>query len=716
MPLARQQAVIDYMRAQLHPPAGVTAQLAGLPVLAAEADQSLSSSSHRLLTLLAGLIAVGLVLAIVFRAIGRAVVPMVPIALATGWSALILYLIGIPLNPMSATLGALVIAISTEFSVLLSERFRQERAAGHDLSEALARTYRSTGAAVLASGVTAIVGFGVLIFSNITMLRDFGFVTLVDLTVSLGGVLLVLPAVLALSERGDLLAPLRVRDRRHGRAADPAAAPPPGGVSDAPEDPDPPEPGPARVRSARIGPAPARPATLRHPRRCAAWTLISPPAAHRRRRRRAPTPDPGRLTRPVTVDTRRYRWMLGIFGLALVIVASIYQFATNGVASTGVAPGHRLHWFAAPLATSTLIGDPNVSPPCTLAQHDPRALNICLIASQRPLVLSLFVIGSTDCEHQVDTLQALSRRYPAIQFAAVAINGSRADTAALVRSHHWTIPIAYDRDGTVGGLYGVAVCPMAELADPGRDRSRPAGRQSVADRGSAHPAGRRPGPRRGTMSEPDAALRPAEGFVDSEVAAEFPGLRLQWATADGRRRPSPPSVVRSLQQVANRYRGASVVAMRTKPVPHAYRAFFRQIGLDPDVQRIPSERAALARLVQGGFRSVDLITDACLIALIETGVPVTALDAGVVDAGGLGIRPAVTGDMEDAGTDAGWLAPGTLAVADRRTIHAPLFGDPVTGHGPGPATERVTLYTIGVDGVPAIHLEEALWVVLELLG
>jgi hydrophobe/amphiphile efflux-3 (HAE3) family protein len=209
MPLARQQAVIDYMSSRLHPPAGVSAHLAGLPVLAAEANQALSSSSRRLLTLVAGLIAVGLVLTLVFRALGRAVVPMIPIAFATGWSALILYLIGIPLNPMSATLGTLVIAISTEFSVLLSERFREERAAGHDLPVALARTYQSTGAAVLASGVTAIVGFGVLVFSNITMLRDFGFVTLVDLSVSLGGVLLVLPAVLALSERGGALALLQ---------------------------------------------------------------------------------------------------------------------------------------------------------------------------------------------------------------------------------------------------------------------------------------------------------------------------------------------------------------------------------------------------------------------------------------------------------------------------------------------------------------------------
>jgi predicted RND superfamily exporter protein len=209
MPLSRQQQVIDYMRAQLHPPPGVTASLTGLPVLAAEANGALSSSARRLLTLLAGLVAVGLVLLAVFRDARRALVPLVPIVLATGWSALILFLIQIPLNPMSATLGALVIAISTEFSVLLSERFRQERAAGHGTPEALRRTYRSTGLAVLASGITAIAGFGVLGLSSITMLRDFGFVTLIDLTVSLAGVLVVLPATLQIADTGEL--PERIR-------------------------------------------------------------------------------------------------------------------------------------------------------------------------------------------------------------------------------------------------------------------------------------------------------------------------------------------------------------------------------------------------------------------------------------------------------------------------------------------------------------------------
>ncbi len=205
MPLDRQQSVIEQMRHRLDPPPGVHAQVVGLPVLAAEANAKVSSSWRRLLTVLGSLLLVSLALLAVYRRPERALVPVVPIALAGGWSALVLFAIRVPLNPMSVTLGALVVAISTEFSVLLSERYRQERIDGFPVTEALARTYRSTGAAVAASGATAIAGFAVLVVSDIRMLRDFGFVTVVDLAVSLLGVLLVLPAVLVLDERGELL-------------------------------------------------------------------------------------------------------------------------------------------------------------------------------------------------------------------------------------------------------------------------------------------------------------------------------------------------------------------------------------------------------------------------------------------------------------------------------------------------------------------------------
>jgi len=197
MSLQEQQQLIEDMRSSLHPPAGVDAQLVGLPVLAAKSAAAVASPLRRVETLLASLAIVALVLLIAFRGDRRrALVPLVPIALASGWSALILFAVRVPLNPMSVTLGALVIAISTEFSVLLSERHRQERLAGHDTIEALRRSYRRTGAAVAASGVTAIAGFGVLALSDIAMLRDFGLVTLIDLSVSLVGVLLALPAAI----------------------------------------------------------------------------------------------------------------------------------------------------------------------------------------------------------------------------------------------------------------------------------------------------------------------------------------------------------------------------------------------------------------------------------------------------------------------------------------------------------------------------------------
>ena len=207
--LERQQEIIDDLRDRLDPPAGVSARLAGLPVLAAEANANLSDPLRRLATLVLGLAAVLVVLLLVGRwrsgtwrgAWQRAWVPLVPIALATGWSALVLFLLRVPLNPLSAALGALVLAISTEFAVLLSARFEAERAAGFGSADALRRTYRSTGAAVLASGATAIAGFAVLALSDVRMLRDFGLVTVVDLTVSLLGVLAVLPAVLVLAER-----------------------------------------------------------------------------------------------------------------------------------------------------------------------------------------------------------------------------------------------------------------------------------------------------------------------------------------------------------------------------------------------------------------------------------------------------------------------------------------------------------------------------------
>jgi DNA/RNA-binding domain of Phe-tRNA-synthetase-like protein len=214
------------------------------------------------------------------------------------------------------------------------------------------------------------------------------------------------------------------------------------------------------------------------------------------------------------------------------------------------------------------------------------------------------------------------------------------------------------------------------------------------------------------MSADRWALR--EGGVAPELSAEFPGLRLRWVEIPAAAGPSPPALRRRLRGLSDRYRGANVVAMRVKPVPHAFRAFFRQIGLDPDIQRIPAEEAAVSRLIHGEFRSTDLINDACLVALVETGVPVWALDGAAVDDAGLCIRPA--GGPDTVGGPELTPATGSLVVADGHRAHAVLFADPPPGRCPRPRTRRTVLFAVGVDGVPEIHIEEALWLAADLVA
>ena len=210
------------------------------------------------------------------------------------------------------------------------------------------------------------------------------------------------------------------------------------------------------------------------------------------------------------------------------------------------------------------------------------------------------------------------------------------------------------------------------------------------------------------MSEPEA------GWVDAEVADEFPELRLFELAVDARPGRTPRSVQERLRYLSSRFRGPQAVAQRQQPVPWAYRVFYRHVGLDPDADRTPAEAAMLDRLMHGGFKSDNLLDDALLVALVETGVPIWALDAAKVD-GTLGVRVADEGEHLGRGEDAPPVPAGRLVVADARSPLAVLFGEVAPGHGVTRDTASMRLFSVQVAGVPAIHVEEALFQCSEIL-
>jgi DNA/RNA-binding domain of Phe-tRNA-synthetase-like protein len=210
-----------------------------------------------------------------------------------------------------------------------------------------------------------------------------------------------------------------------------------------------------------------------------------------------------------------------------------------------------------------------------------------------------------------------------------------------------------------------------------------------------------------------AAAGVAEGWCAPEVREAFPDLRLVLAEtppapAGWLSGSSPAGVRERLRALSDRWSGAQAVMVRRQAIPAAYRVFFRHIGLDPDVQRTPLEGAVLERLIDGGFLSRGLLHDVLLLALVDTSVPVWALDADSLD-GPLGVRLSQEGERLGQSTEGPGLAAGQLVVADASAAVAVLFGEPSAKHEATTHTRRVALFALQVEGVPAMHVEEALW-------
>jgi DNA/RNA-binding domain of Phe-tRNA-synthetase-like protein len=203
------------------------------------------------------------------------------------------------------------------------------------------------------------------------------------------------------------------------------------------------------------------------------------------------------------------------------------------------------------------------------------------------------------------------------------------------------------------------------------------------------------------------------GWRAQEIERELPQLRLVFArvpiVASAHRGGSPLSVQRRLRSLSDRFKGAHAVAVRREPVPAAYRVFYRQIGLDPEIAQTPIEAAVRERMLHGGFLSAGLLEDVLLMALIDTGVPVWALDADAVQ-GGLGVRLSAEGESLGRAADAWSLPGGRLVVADESAALGLLFGELAKDCATGARTRAVTLFAVQVSGVPTLYVEEALWI------
>jgi len=195
--LDQRKALVAQLVDELHAPPGVTVRPSGLAVVGTEAVTSLTDDRARMSYL--ALIAVFVWLLLAFRSVRRAVFVVLPVVTAVALGATVIYVFGIRVNTLAAISGPLVIATCTEFTVLIMERYLEERREGHDAPRAVETASFHIGRAFVASGLTTAAGFGVLALSGFPLLSGFGVVVSLNVVVALLCALVVLPPLLGWS-------------------------------------------------------------------------------------------------------------------------------------------------------------------------------------------------------------------------------------------------------------------------------------------------------------------------------------------------------------------------------------------------------------------------------------------------------------------------------------------------------------------------------------
>ncbi len=147
-----------------------------------------------------GFILVVLFLGIVYRNI-NALTPIVPIAAVVGWNGVVMYGLGIDYNIMTACLGSMTIGVACQYTILMMERYIEEREITDNVIEAIKNSTRKIGSAIMVSGFATFFGFSALILSDFPIISTFGLTTIIAVLFSLIGAIAVMPAILSFVDR-----------------------------------------------------------------------------------------------------------------------------------------------------------------------------------------------------------------------------------------------------------------------------------------------------------------------------------------------------------------------------------------------------------------------------------------------------------------------------------------------------------------------------------
>lgn len=195
--LDKVEALTSSLRAELKP-LGMSVSVTGTTPLVQQVYDSIVGSL--ISSLMVSVLFMALLFGLLFRSIKAVILALLPNLLPILLLASSLWIFGIALKPSTVIIFSVTFGIAVDDTIHFLARFRAERMSGRPYQEALERTFRQTGAAIVTTSLVLSAGFAVLCASAFGGVANLGLLLCVGIIVALLCDLFMLPALLASSE------------------------------------------------------------------------------------------------------------------------------------------------------------------------------------------------------------------------------------------------------------------------------------------------------------------------------------------------------------------------------------------------------------------------------------------------------------------------------------------------------------------------------------
>jgi uncharacterized protein len=169
-----------------------------------EKEMAVSIAQGQIYSLLLALFAIVILLWFIFKSFRSGLLGAIPLLFTLGCNFGLMGWAGIELDIATSLLSSIAIGLGVDYTIHLFWRLRYELNKGKSWNEAVTTTLSTTGKGISVNAFSVILGFGVLFFSGLIILKSFAILIIFSLLLCLLCAMILVPAICVIARPGFL--------------------------------------------------------------------------------------------------------------------------------------------------------------------------------------------------------------------------------------------------------------------------------------------------------------------------------------------------------------------------------------------------------------------------------------------------------------------------------------------------------------------------------